>query len=142
MSWSLFIQLLVTAIVAFTGAWLAHTLAAARDRINKRREQRIAFLIEAYRRIESAVNRPSDSSAAAALESAVADIQLFGNRRQIKLVQSFITEFAQRQAAATDDLLNELRRDLRAELGFDSVSDRLKFLRISFKAKPQPERSG
>jgi hypothetical protein len=88
MNWSLFWQLLVTAIVAFAGALLAHTLAAKRDRANKRREQRISFLIEAYRRIESAVNRPSDSSAAAALESAVADIQLFGNRKQVELVQT------------------------------------------------------
>src|SRR5947209_333951 len=111
MNWPLFWQLLVTAIVAFVGAWIAHRLAEARDRTNKRREQRISFLIDAYRRIESAVNPHDDRSAAAALESAVADIQLFGNRRQVELVQAFIAEFADRKSAATDVLLNELRRD-------------------------------
>ena len=129
MTWPLFFQLLASAIVAFCGAWLAHSFSAARDRANKRREQRIAFLIAAYRGIESAANR-RDGSAASALESAVADIQLFGTPRQVELVQSFVFEFTEHQSASTDALLVELRRDLRAELRFERVPDSIKFLRI------------
>jgi hypothetical protein len=73
MNWPLFWQLLVTAIVSFSGAWLAHAFAASRDIKNKRRDQRITFLIEAYRRLEFISNRPSLDDAQP-IESAIADI--------------------------------------------------------------------
>ncbi len=122
------------AVVAFCGAWLAHGFSAERDLTNKRREQRINFLITAYRGIESAANR-QDNSFTPAFESAVADIQLFGTPSQVELVQSVIVEFAKHNNVSTDDILIELRRDLRRELGFESVPDSLKFLRFTSYAK-------
>ena len=49
MNWQLLIPLLITTVVAVVGWLIAHALAAARDRANKRREMRVAVLIEAYR---------------------------------------------------------------------------------------------
>jgi hypothetical protein len=129
MNWPLFWQLLATAVVAFSGAWLAHAFAASRDRKNKRRDQRIAFLIDAYRRLEFISNRPTLDDAQA-IESPIADIQLFGSPSQVAMVQSFVAEFAVKKAASLDTILAELRKDLRAELQLDRVPDKLVFLRF------------
>lgn len=117
------------------GAWLAHTFAASRDRKNKRREQRIAFLIEAYRRLEFISNRPSLTDAKP-IESAVADIQLFGSPSQIQLVRTFVREFASTRSASLDPILEALRKDLRAELQLESdPEEKLLFLRYTPKTE-------
>jgi hypothetical protein len=135
MNWPFFWQLLATAVVAFMGAWLAHTFAASRDRKNKRREQRIAFLIEAYRRLEFISNRPSLTDAKP-IESAVADIQLFGSPSQIQLVRTFVREFASTRSASLDPILEALRKDLRAELQLESdPEEKLLFLRYTPKTE-------
>ncbi len=133
MNWSLFWQLLATAFVAFGGAWLAHALAARRDRANRRRDQRITFLIDAYRRLEYISNRPNLTDAQP-FESAVADLQLFGSSAQVELTQAVINAFASNRNASMDRLLQELRKDLRAELGLKAVPERLLFLRLNSKA--------
>lgn len=138
MNWPLFWQLLVTATVAFIGSWLAHFFAARRDRKNKQRDLRISFLIEAYRRLEFIANRPSLDDAKS-IESAVADIQLFGTSSQVRLIQSFATKFATTQTAPLDTILSELRKDLRAELQFESVPDTLLFFRYEPHKRSQPK---
>ncbi len=68
MGWSLMIPLLV----AVLGWFIAHRLAAARDRANKRRE-----VLDAFRRLGKGVHgRVFDY--AADFESAVLNVQLFG----------------------------------------------------------------
>jgi hypothetical protein len=129
MSWPLFWQLLATAVVAFMGAWLAHAFAASRDRKNKQRDQRITFLIEAYRRLEFISNRPSLTDSKP-IESAIADIQLFGSPSQVRLVQTFVSDFAITKSASLDSILAALRKDLRAELQLESVPDKLLYLRF------------
>nr|VFK01759.1 MAG: hypothetical protein BECKH772A_GA0070896_102397 [Candidatus Kentron sp. H]VFK01855.1 MAG: hypothetical protein BECKH772B_GA0070898_102497 [Candidatus Kentron sp. H]VFK05166.1 MAG: hypothetical protein BECKH772C_GA0070978_102432 [Candidatus Kentron sp. H] len=57
MDWKL-LSLLGTVIVAFSGWFVVHVLNASRDRRNKRREIRVKYLIEAYRNLESAAQRP------------------------------------------------------------------------------------
>src|SRR5579872_6080783 len=115
MNWNLLGPMLVTILVAI-GGWIAgHTLSARRDRLNKRREQRIGYLIEAYRRLESCARR-GDKLDFSKLESAIADIQLFGTAKQVELVQSFAIEFAAKGETTMDELLQDLRRDLRDEL--------------------------
>lgn len=128
---------IIVAIVAFSGAWLAHSLATSRDRKNKRREQRIGYLIGAYRTLESISNRSPASgverymSDMERLESAIADIQLFGSRRQIDLGKAMVTAFVTNGTVSLDDLLEELRKDLRGELQLEGVSGRLVFLRVT-----------
>lgn len=135
MNWPLFLQLLATAAVAFMGAWLAHTFAASRDRKNKRRDQRITFLIEAYRRLEFVANRPSLTDPKP-IESALADIQLFGSLSQIQLARAFVREFANTRSASLDAILEALRKDLRAELQLENDPEiKLLFLRYTPKAE-------
>ena len=129
MNWQLLGPLLVTTAIAIGGWFVAHALTTQRDRANKRREQRIGYLIEAYRRLESCAHR-GDSLDFSKMESAVADIQLFGSPRQVELVQALVTEFAAGGSASMDGLLQDLRRDLRVELRLDSVPDKVLHIRI------------
>lgn len=134
MNWQLLIPLLVTTVVAIAGWFAAHALTTRRDRANKRREQRIGYLIEAYRRLESCAHRGNHLEFSK-MESAVADIQLFGTPRQVGLVQAFVTEFAAGGSASIDALLQDLRRDLRAELILETVPDDVLHLRMSKNKK-------
>jgi hypothetical protein len=115
MNWQLLGPLLITTAVAGGSWFVGHALAARRDRGNKRRDQRIGYLIEAYWRLESSARR-RDQLDPSMFESAIADIQLFGTARQVELVQALIAEFATEGGAMMDDLIQDLRRDLRAEL--------------------------
>lgn len=128
MNWQLLGPLLVTTAIAICGWFIVHRLNSRRDRANKQREQRISFLIDAYRRLESCAHR--ENSDARSIESAVADIQLFGSPRQVELVQAFVAEFAAQRSASMDEVLRELRRDLRTELEIATVPDKILHLRI------------
>ena len=44
--------------MAVIGWFAAHQFNSYRDRVTKRRELRIQYLLEAYRRLEAAANRP------------------------------------------------------------------------------------
>jgi len=128
MGWNLMIPLLV----AVLGWFIAHRLAAARDRANKRREVQVSYLVDAFRRLGKGVHeRVYDY--AADFESAILDIQLFGIVIQIESVQNFVKKFAKKGEASLDILLSQLRNDLRKELRLPEVEGNLWWLRIEKK---------
>ena len=126
------VPLLVTTVVAVVGWYAAHRLSAARDRANKRRELRVQYLIEAYRRLENVSNRPISKATAPDFEKAIADIQLFGTPQQVALAKEFAVGFAQAGTHTLDPLLNDLRDSLRAELDLEPVSVGITYLRMKF----------
>jgi ABC-type bacteriocin/lantibiotic exporter with double-glycine peptidase domain len=133
MNWQFLIPLLVTTVVAIVGWFIAHRLAAARDRKSKRREQRVQYLVEAFRRLATVGNRPNLPKFADELEAAIADIQLFGTPEQINKVQAFIKEMGEKDKASLNDLLTDLRQDLRKELRLPEVKGKMLWLRVKRK---------
>ena len=121
---------LIPLFSAILGGLLVHFLAVSRDRANKRRDQRIGYLIEAYRCLESCSNRDLQFDLKK-VEPAVADIQLFGSTTQVKLVQEFIFEFERKKNSSLTEILESLRNDLRSELGLSVVEKRIYHLRIN-----------
>ena len=112
------LKFLVPAIVAVVGWFVAHQFNSYRERISKRRELRIKFLLEAYRQLESAANRPNKTKEQAlAFESAVADIQLLGTPEQANATVKFSHQHASSDGAKIDEILQLLRKDLRKEIG-------------------------
>jgi hypothetical protein len=78
---------------------------------------RIQYLLEAYRRLESASHRVGNERAYwEALESATADIQLLGSPAQAEMAEQFCQEIAQRRIGNLDSLLTDLRTSLRAAI--------------------------
>jgi hypothetical protein len=103
-----------------------------RDRINKRRDLRVQYLIDAYRKLEYASNRPISPETAPDFEKAVADIQLFGSPRQVKLAQEFAVGMAESGAYSLDEIMVDLRQDLRKELLLPEVPAKIKYWRLTF----------
>lgn len=112
------LKYLVPALVAVAGWFVGHQFNVFRDRQNKRRDLRIQFLLEAYRRLESVTNRESKTEEQMlALESAVADIQLLGSQEQVVATVAYLRRHAAEGGGQIDSVLGLLRRDLRRELG-------------------------
>lgn len=112
------LKFLVPAMVAIAGWFAAHQFNVHRDRQNKRRDMRIQFLLDAYRRLESAANRLGmTEEQKLEFESAVADIQLLGTKEQVATTIAFLRQHEAGSGANIDSVLQLLRKDLREELG-------------------------
>lgn len=87
------------------------------------------FLLDAYRRLESAANRRAKTEEQkVAFESAVADIQLLGTSEQVAATVSYLRQHATEGGAQIDEVLRLLRRDLRREVGlFGEVENAVVF---------------
>lgn len=133
---------LVSALIGAAAVWL---FESHRDRQSKRRDIRVSYLIEAYRGFESVCHRsPLGPDGAKTLESALADIQLFGTPSQVELARKFVAEYSSQKHADVDVLLADLRRDLRTELGIAPSQDKTFFLRVTWdeKTNSQPGQPG
>jgi hypothetical protein len=133
-----FIQLAIPALVALAVVSLAHLFTVHRDRENKRREQRIGYLVSVFRALSKANHHPRLYEVADDVEQAVIDLQLFGTPEQVRLAKKFATELSTEQGAAMDELLNELRDSLRSELGREPVAGNVVWLRIHRKGDEVP----
>lgn len=134
MNWQLLVPLLVTTIVAILGWYAAHAFTARRDRANKRRELRVTSLISAYRKLANCVQRNSQEELfkrADDLESAIAEIQLFGNPSQIVAAEEFVQNMVSTKSADIGELLNLLRADLRAELKLPAIDRGMSWIRVT-----------
>ncbi len=119
-------------LIIVVGWFVGYFLSKRQDVINKRKEIRINYLINAWKLIEESANR-KDGKMNKNLEVAVADIQLFGSKKQIELMQKFVDEFTKNKSADTLELLIDLRKDLREELNLEKVPNIFKFLRTENK---------
>ena len=131
MNYDLLIPLLLTTIVAVIGWIVAHRLTASRERAGKRRELIVTYLIEAYRRLEKASERHNEKvDMDAELESAFADIQLFGTVRQLEMTKGIIADFENEEVSNISDLIEDLRGTLREELQLEKAPSPIRQLRI------------
>ena len=139
MDWKLFAQLAATGLVTVVGWWVVNFFSKRRDVENDRRKLRTEYLVEAYRRLESASHREGrQKEFEDRLESAVADIQLLGTARQADLACRFAIEMAENRIAYMDDLLRDLRDSLRSELKLEPLTKSNRVLRFYDKASASP----
>lgn len=113
--------------MATIGVWfLSARQMKKQERDAKKREIRLQYLVEVYRRIEGSSNRAysHDPQYARDWESAIADIQLFGRTNRIELGQGVARDFASKGSASCDAHLEELRKDLRSELDLEPAPDK------------------
>ena len=133
---SLLLSVISSSLVAgIVGAFLGNWLSYRREKKHKLQEQRVQYLIQAYRAFSKANHHPRLYEVADELEQAIADIQLLGSPELIRLAQAFSTEFAKREETSLDDVLFTIRRELRRELGEEPVSGKIIWLRIGRKDK-------
>ncbi len=120
---------IVTVLVALVGWFAVHRLTAWRDRVNHKRKISTDFLIKAFQNLANAANREPSPQYFRDMEAAIADIQLFGSTSQIKMIETFTKEFAEKGQASMDPLLSSLRKDLRKELGYEAVEGNVRWFR-------------
>ncbi len=116
------IKIIIALVSGFIGIFigvLGHLFALKRDFDNKKREIRISYLIEAYKKIERGAMPNSDLYNKGEFESAIADIQLLGSEEQVKVAFEFAKKASQGDGSKLQDLLENLRRELRQELKLD-----------------------
>src|ERR1700689_10167 len=102
----------VTVAIAI-GGWLVSQRQARRA---TRSNMRINYLLDAYRRLAKASNRPLDATSASDIEAAISDIFLLGTPTQARLAAELGRAFADSGNADAKDLLMDLRTSLRDEL--------------------------
>ena len=115
-SLELITKLILGTVVIMTGWWVVHWLNSVRDQANKRRELIVGYLINAYRNIEKAAFAFDPNAHKDNVESAIADIQLFGSLKQVRLAQEFSDRMSNETTADVRELLTDLRNELRKEL--------------------------
>lgn len=131
-----FYKILIPSVLAIIGWVASHQFAAWRDRENKRREFRLNYLIGAYRALSKANHHPDLPSIADEVEQAISDIQFLGTGEQIAAAQAFAIEMHETQKGKLDPLLDELKQELRHELGRKPYEGKRIWFRISRTRDP------
>jgi len=141
-NWSLLIPLIVTTIIAVTGWVVGHRLNAERDLHNKRVELRIKYLLEAYRKLEASVETDVSRENLDVLESAISDIQLLGTPAQVDKVLAWSSQFAKtgtQKDVNLQDLLEDLRQNLRKELGLSDIDKKIRHVKFTLASEANKE---
>lgn len=125
-------------VVVVVGWIISHWLSARREREGKRREQRIAYLLDSFRALSRANHHPRLYEIADDLEQAITDIQVLGKPAQVELAKELAIQLAANGAANLDPLLIALRDDLRNELGREPYQGRLVWLRVGKRGASTP----
>jgi hypothetical protein len=120
---------LLSVAVAVISWFVGSYFNAARDRANKQREIRLQYQIETYRHLALAAQRKPEPKYFRDMESAAADIQLFGAESQIQKLNAFLGEWSAKNKGSFDDLLVDLRNDLRRELDLPAVPGGVQWFR-------------
>jgi hypothetical protein len=102
----LLITLATTIILAVFGWYIAHYFSSKREINAKRREMIVHYLITAWRKLENAAQK--DELLKSEIESAIADIQLFGTNKQIELAHQASDRLAKEGGVNINNLLETL----------------------------------
>jgi hypothetical protein len=114
---SVVVPLLSAVVGASVGGLVVHRFTAVRDARNAQRSLRIEHLVSAYRRLIAVSNREAlDAEQRAALESALSDVVLLGQRAEVDEAEAFMVGFAESRLTSLDQLLLVLRSSLRSEV--------------------------
>ena len=129
----------LAALVAIVGFGISHALTSKRDLNAEKRKVRVAFMIEAYRKLESGSCRGKNAEKYSdAFHSALADIQLLGSASQVEVARKVALALGSGtgEAVSINELLNALRHELRGELNLPKVDGQLVIVRSPEELKP------
>lgn len=130
--WAPLLGPMLAALVAIAGFGIAHALTSVRDLNAEKRKVRVAFLIEAYRKLENGSCRGQNADKyTEAFHSAIADIQLLGSPQQVEVARRVANALGSGtgEPVTINELLNALRTELRSELNLPQVGGQLVIIR-------------
>jgi hypothetical protein len=95
-----------------------------RQRENRQETERLRSLVVAYRSLAGSFT-PAGPEHKAQLEEALADIVLFGSLRQVEMAATCANALVRGENADCQALAEELRADLRVQLGLEPIPPEL-----------------
>ena len=130
------VKIIITAVIAVLGWIVAHYFSSTRDRKIKQREIKTTHLIKAYTILANDITeREFTPEIDEKLELLISELQLFGSHRQIELTKQLTDNIINGGKFNFDDLLNDIRNDLRKELALKPVPGTVRWLRLNKKIK-------
>ncbi|UUM21658.1 hypothetical protein [Mycoavidus sp. SF9855] len=121
----------IAGLIAITGWIVTYQFGVLRDRKNRQRDLITEYLLDAYRKLESASNREKlTDSQIANVESAIADIQIFGSVELIAAIDKFMEEFVANKNVDLSGILSLLREDIRQALHLPWTNNALRHFRL------------
>ena len=125
------ITVLSSVAIAVTGWLVGHILTTRREINQKRREIRIKHLREAYLNLAHISDTGGDIvKHISLLQSSLNDVQLFGGSSQIKLLEQFINDLNENDTVQMNDLIRELRNEIRAHLKLSKIDETRWYVRV------------
>ncbi len=126
------LKTLITVIIAVLGWIIAHYFSSKRDRSIKRLEIKTTHLIKVYMILANDITERAETAERnAKLELLIAELQLFGSDRQIALTKELVENIHHGGKFNFDELLKDIRNDLREELELEPIDGRIKWLRFN-----------
>ncbi|PRB06130.1 hypothetical protein CQ046_02875 [Chryseobacterium sp. MYb7] len=130
MNLQLLLPLLITSLTTIIGWFMLHRFTQRRDLENKKKDLRINYLIEAWKKLEYASNRNiNEEEFIEFMEKPIALIQLFGTNTQIKYAEQIANAIKVEGNANLNKILEDLRSDLRNELNIEKTDTKLLMIR-------------
>lgn len=128
----------ITVLGVFFGWYVVHYLSAKRDKKNKQRDIILNYLISVFRTLADCSKREPAPEYNRKMESALADIQLFGDEQQIEMAKTFMNKYKENSEKAKggtfevplDPLLKDLRNNLREELNLSAINENVQWFRL------------
>jgi len=126
-------SLLITSVITIIGWVFGSYLNSKRDRENKLRDIKLTYLIDAYRKMAYSSQRTTNyEHFKFDMESAISDIQLFGSKEQIELLNKAIVDLNKHKIGLDADLiLNNLRDELRKEINLELINSNVQWVRFN-----------
>jgi hypothetical protein len=125
-------ELLITSSIIIFGWFIVNLLSSRRDRVNKRLDLKAKYLIEAWYKLDELAATEADE-VSPDFNKIIANIQLFGSKRQILLINKVIEDISQKQGADLRELMMELRQEIRKDLNMEFIPENVEFIKFCKK---------
>jgi uncharacterized membrane protein YgcG len=117
---SIIASLVVAVILLAVRIFVMQRIQTQRQRENRQETERLKSLVAAYRSLAGSFS-PATGEHRSQIEEALGDIVLFGSLRQVELAAQYAVALTQGEAVDYQPLINELRSDLRTQLGLEPI---------------------
>jgi hypothetical protein len=117
---TLIASLVVAVVLLAIRIFVMQRVQQKRQRENRQETERLRSLVAAYRSLAGSFSPAADTDRAQ-LEAVLGDIVLFGSLRQVELAAQCATALVRGDAVDYQVLVEELRSDLRRQLGLEPI---------------------
>jgi uncharacterized membrane protein YgcG len=117
---SIIASLVVAVVLLAIRIFVMQRMQQQRQRENRQETERLKSLVAAYRSLAGSFS-PATGEHRSQLEEALGDIVLFGSVRQVEFAARYAIAVTRGEPVDYQPLINELRSDLRTQLGLEPI---------------------